>query len=859
MGIASGVTAGHAYVLIEALDKTGAVFGKVGQRLEGLGQKVSNLGMQMATMGASMAVPIVGAIRAAKDFDYAMRSVRAVMSLNETAGARLETVIRDLGRTTSFTAIEVANTAEVLGRAGLSLSEVIATLPSVLMLARSGKMGLAEAGTLLTRVMRTFKIEAKDTNTVVDQLFVASQNGNATVQELAQSLSYAGGTVAMMDGNVAAALAVLQSFSNNMLFSTKAGTAFNMMLSRLVANADKVKELLGFDVIDKEGQVRDITELMMLLANSLSKMPSGKRVQTLQELFNIRGARGGAAIVNAIGEIMKLYDKLIATFGEAGKASKEMNGGMWGDIQKIKSALTELQISFGMSFADMFRSAVIHVVPVIKRLSDFAKLHRDMAVSIGKATMALVGSGVALMGFGVALKVAGVAMGMFSKAMSIAKMAMSTTFLATTGPVILAIGAVAVALKGVYDIARRVGDNAKNDLTNFGDATTASWNNLAIAGNQLFNAMGTTWTNSVNALADAITPLASRLAQLAEILADMSTLTTMVTGKVLTTLIDRINYGVFGPGEPADKLHKLGDAAKENTDSIRSFFDAVSFGYFSMTKQATELNKQLDETRKKLGITSPGHETFPGEKPDKKHSIPRADVGGGQKTAAEKAREREELIRSIREKKQSYLMDLQEAQIVEKRKREEALRTQRDRRKDLQDIYLLDARMRRTRDADERESLRQTIADKERELRRSAIDERSENATTELDRRRKILDRHRRLMEINKLEHELGARVGVAVPAVPAVPGITEAAVGDTKRNRVAILIANKIESLKETMRRFQETSRDLPEALQKGTVAAFRAEHTNQVNQQIAENTKLTTEAIRRLQRMLDGMLGAV
>ena len=145
----AGIKAGRAFVLIEALDKTGPMLRKASARLHQWGQRVNALGQKVATTATMMLAPVALAMRTFVGFDDQMRTVKAVTGGTADEFQRMTDQAKQLGRTTSFTAAQVAGIQTELGKAGFKPEELLNQTPAVLDLARATDTEAPEAAGIM--------------------------------------------------------------------------------------------------------------------------------------------------------------------------------------------------------------------------------------------------------------------------------------------------------------------------------------------------------------------------------------------------------------------------------------------------------------------------------------------------------------------------------------------------------------------------------------------------------------------------------------------------------------------------------------------------------------------------------------
>src|SRR5690606_33164646 len=125
--------------------------------------------------------------------DHAMAAVRAVTGATGEEFARLESLAREMGATTMFSATEAAQAMEFLGMAGWDTTQIMAGLPDVLNLAAAGGLGLAGAADIAADLRAGMAMEAPEVGRAADALAKAAAAANVDVRMLGEAASYAAG------------------------------------------------------------------------------------------------------------------------------------------------------------------------------------------------------------------------------------------------------------------------------------------------------------------------------------------------------------------------------------------------------------------------------------------------------------------------------------------------------------------------------------------------------------------------------------------------------------------------------------------------------------------------------------------
>jgi hypothetical protein len=121
------------------------------------------------------------------NFEYSISKVQAITQATTEQIKQLREQAKELGKTTFFTASQVADAQNFLGMAGFQPDQILAATPQMLDLALAGGMDLGMAADIATNISTPFKIAAKDIGLVNDILAKAA---NTAAIPSAASLSY---------------------------------------------------------------------------------------------------------------------------------------------------------------------------------------------------------------------------------------------------------------------------------------------------------------------------------------------------------------------------------------------------------------------------------------------------------------------------------------------------------------------------------------------------------------------------------------------------------------------------------------------------------------------------------------------
>lgn len=248
-----------------------------------------------------------------------------------------------------------------------------------------GKGGTAD---LLTNIMSTFQLKGKDAKWVGDVLSVGTTSANISLQDLAQSIKYAGANAKMagMDiKDVTAAIGVLGNYGiQGSMAGTNLGQALNTMNKAITGASDKglnALHALGLSPADLqtvEGNLIPVHEILQKIAAATRDMGD---VQKQGILFNLFGQRGLRAIVPLLEDInsgANNYLKIMSKLNNSGEWLESsiqdyMENNPMGQLQKLAATWDNLMISVGEASGKIFYPLLKnYILPVVDWIAKVA-------------------------------------------------------------------------------------------------------------------------------------------------------------------------------------------------------------------------------------------------------------------------------------------------------------------------------------------------------------------------------------------------------------------------------------------------------------------------------------------------------
>lgn len=298
-------------------------------------KKLENTSKRMASQGRALSrgltaplLAIAGtSLRTAVNFEASMAKVKAVSGATAGEFKALSDQAKELGRTTVFTASDVAGLQLEFSKLGFTAGQIQQVTESTLYLAQATGSDLASAAEVAGATLRGFGLEAEQTSHVTDVMAAAFSSSALDLTKFRESMKYVAPVAKAAGIGIEQATAMLGALANSGISGSQAGTALRRIISQLGAT--------GGDVA---GAIKKLSEEGLNLADAKDEV--GRSAQT-------------ALLV--LSESMGTVDDLTASLHEADGAASGMAGTMNdtadGAIRRMQSSIEGAQIAIGTALA----------------------------------------------------------------------------------------------------------------------------------------------------------------------------------------------------------------------------------------------------------------------------------------------------------------------------------------------------------------------------------------------------------------------------------------------------------------------------------------------------------------------------
>lgn len=285
------------------------------------------------------------------DFEQAITNVGAVSLTTRGQIADLEKKALDLGATTKFSATEVAQAMEMMGKAGFTNSQVMEGIGGILAAAAAEGAGLEETASNISNVLKGMGLETSQTARVADVLTLASARTNSSISSLGESMKNVSSTARQLGVPLEDTVGMVALLQDVGLDASEAGSAVATMLTHMSAPSKAAAaqmKALGVSFQDAKGNMLAPAKVLEQLAKGADKSGGNmKQVAFFAELVGLRGQKAALNLQELFkkGKYKELTDELANAAGSAEKMASIRMDTFMGDIETLGGSVDSLKIA----------------------------------------------------------------------------------------------------------------------------------------------------------------------------------------------------------------------------------------------------------------------------------------------------------------------------------------------------------------------------------------------------------------------------------------------------------------------------------------------------------------------------------
>jgi TP901 family phage tail tape measure protein len=284
-------------------------------------------------------------------FEQAITNVGAVSLMTRGEVYDLEKAALQLGKTTKYSATEVAGGMELMGKAGFTNAQILKGIPSLLAAAAAEGAEFEETAGTISNTLKGMGLEVSEAGKVADVLTLASARTNSSITSLGESMKNVSPVARQFKipmEHAVTAVALLQDVG---LDASEAGTATATMLTKLAKpTADVAAKMasLGVKFQDANHNMLPLPQVLAQFDKAAKK--SGGNMKTVAFFADLVGLRGQKAALNLqelfkTGKFSQLAKELENASGKAEEMASIRMDTFQGDLKLLGNTVDDVKIA----------------------------------------------------------------------------------------------------------------------------------------------------------------------------------------------------------------------------------------------------------------------------------------------------------------------------------------------------------------------------------------------------------------------------------------------------------------------------------------------------------------------------------
>ena len=343
----------------KGLNKAERAMDKMGRKMQQTGK---NLSMRLTAPIAALGAMSFSVFR---DFELEMAKVKAVSGATADEFKSLSDNAKELGRSTIFSAREVAGLQLEFAKLGFTAKQITGVTEATLNLAQASGSDLARSAEVAGATLRGFGFDVSETGRVTDVMAKSFSTSSMDMESFAEGMKMVAPIAKSAGMSLEETTAMMSLLANAGVKGSMAGTQLRRIISELAATGKPTTEA-----------IRDLAESGLTLVDAKDEVG--------------RAAQGALTILaEGVNQINPMTKALEDSSGAAKEMADVMDMTAAGASKALGSAVEGLAIEFGGLIS-------VALTPVIKKLTQFATFVNELPKGLKIFTAVIAGLAAAI-------------------------------------------------------------------------------------------------------------------------------------------------------------------------------------------------------------------------------------------------------------------------------------------------------------------------------------------------------------------------------------------------------------------------------------------------------------------------------
>jgi TP901 family phage tail tape measure protein len=315
---------------------------------------------------------MVAMISSFTEFEFTMAKVRAVSGATNDEFKQLESSAAELGRTTFFTASQVAELQLNFSKLGFTTQEILDAQEATINLSIATGSDLARAATVAGSAIRGFGLDASEAARVVDVMAVAFTSSALDIEKFQTSMTKVAPIAAASGFTIEETTAIMSKLADTGIEASIAGTSLRNIFLKLQDPTSKLSRRFG----------NTAPNLEALLAGFQQMIDDGDDMADMMGVVDIRQVAAFQTMVKGKDDVAALAEELKNSAGAGQEMADIVGDTTQGAILKVKSAIEGFSIALVSNFGEAMKKTLVRFAEFLNGLVENEKKTKALIKSI---------------------------------------------------------------------------------------------------------------------------------------------------------------------------------------------------------------------------------------------------------------------------------------------------------------------------------------------------------------------------------------------------------------------------------------------------------------------------------------------
>ena len=349
-----------------------------GSTTKSFGRMAGQIAAAAAAFSAINAA-VGSAIKSFRDFEFQMAKVKAVTGASEKDFAMLSKTAKELGRSTFFTAQQVAELQTNFGKLGFSTQEILDAQEATLLLATATDTDLGRAAVVAGASIRGFGLDASEAGRVVDVMAKAFTSSALDIEKFQTSMTKVAPIAAGANISLEATTAVMGTLTDAGIEASIAGTSLRNIFLKMQDPTSDLSRHLGFTVNSSTDLQKALTKLN----------DQGLDNAEIMSLVDLRQVAAFQTMIDGAGRISDLTIELDNANGASADMAATVGDTLEGAFKRLTSASEGLSIEIMEKLGPGLKDLIDRFAEFLNRLTENSSGIIKLVKAIKNAAKAL--------------------------------------------------------------------------------------------------------------------------------------------------------------------------------------------------------------------------------------------------------------------------------------------------------------------------------------------------------------------------------------------------------------------------------------------------------------------------------------